>query len=249
MIHANSTTNHAGIKITGDFYDFEKLYESLHTIVGEEGEYYRFDGARLRVLGFCYDLRHAIMGHREVEFVENGMDEDKMKFLSIVGSDKNIYLSCTILWPEALFVMMALNDFVNLYASKQAKGSYRIYSDFRNIWDSSITTVRQFQAAVANCMEETIPIKSINRIFKLMNNDYTWTDDYVTQYLDELNVAFIEMDTEKRLKNISIMAKRIAEKGKGYQQLKEALEQAAREYNCPVSQLRTATEYPEFMDW
>ena len=31
------------------------------------------EGARLRVLEVCYDLRHALMGDREMIFVENGM--------------------------------------------------------------------------------------------------------------------------------------------------------------------------------
>jgi len=56
----------------------------LHDIVGEEGEHLYYGGARLRILGVCYDLRHALMGDRDYEFVENGMDEEKrLKNISI----------------------------------------------------------------------------------------------------------------------------------------------------------------------
>ncbi|WP_238457942.1 DUF6904 family protein [Alkalihalobacterium alkalinitrilicum] len=51
------------------------------------------------------------MGNREVRFVDNGLDQDKMRYLSIAANDKNIYLVCNVLWPEVLFVTMGLNDF------------------------------------------------------------------------------------------------------------------------------------------
>jgi hypothetical protein len=57
------------------------------------------------------------------------------------------------------------------------------------------------------------------------------------------------MDSEKRLKNISIMAKRLAEKDREYQAVKEAMLDAARKYNCHMTELRTSTEYPEIIEW
>lgn len=249
MIQVKCTTNYLGVTICGDFYDFEALYDSLHTIVGDECEWVGYEGVRLRVLGVCYDIRHALMGHREVVFVENGLDPDKMRHLSIVANDKNIYLTCNVLWPEILFVTMALNDFIRLHAKKQAKNNYYAMNDYRNVWDTSIAIVRSFQAVIANCLKETIPETSVNRVVKLMIHDYSWFDNYATQYLDELNCKFIEMDAEKRLKNISIMAKRLAEKGREYQAVKEAVLDAARKYDCHMSEIRSPTEYPEIIEW
>lgn len=250
MIQVKNTPNNTGVTISGDFIDFEALYDSLHEIVGDEGEWEEYEGARLRVLGVCYDIRHALMGNREFMFVENGLDQDKMKQMSVVANDKNIYLSCNVLWPEVLFVLMALNDFIRVYARKQAKGNYFALSDYRNVWDFSIATVRNFQAVIVNCIKGTIPETSINRVIKLMNHDYSWADQYATQYIDELNCKFIEMDAEKRLKNITVMAKRIAEKGREYQAVKEAVLEAARKYNCHMTELRmSTTEYPEIIEW
>ncbi|HLU23427.1 MAG TPA: hypothetical protein VKZ77_13260 [Bacillaceae bacterium] len=250
MIQVKNTPNYIGVTISGDYYDFETLYDSLHAIVGDEWEWEDYEGARLRVLGVCYDIRHALMGHREVMFVENGLDEYKMKQLSVIANDKNIYLACNVLWPEVLFVLMALNDFIRLYAKKQSKGNYYALNDYRNVWDPSIATVRSFQAVIAKCMKETIPETSINRVIKLMNHDYSWADNYATQYLDELNCRFIEMEAEKRIKNITIMAKRIAEKGREYQAVNEAVLKATREYNCHMTEIRMSTsEYPEFIEW
>ncbi|MCD8509455.1 MAG: hypothetical protein LRY73_05940 [Bacillus sp. (in: Bacteria)] len=249
MIQVKTTPNYTGVMICGDFHDFEALYDALHTIVGDEWEWEAYEGARLRVLGVCYDIRHALMGNRGVEFVENGLDHNKMRYLSIVGNDKNIYLVCNVLWPEILFVTMALNDFIKLYAKKQAKNNYNIFSDYRNVWDISITTVRSFQAAIANGLKETIPETSHNRVLKLINHDYAWSDHYATQYLDELNCDFIEMDKEKRLKSISIMAKRLAEKGREYQAVEKAVLDAARKYNCHMTDIKAPAEYPEDIEW
>src|SRR5699024_6846026 len=171
------------------------------------------------------------------------------RFLSITASDKNVYLSCQVFWPEILFVMMALNDFIKMYADKQAKNNFYIFTNFRTIWDPVIASVRQFQSAVATCMEETIPLQSITRILKFMNHDYTWMHHYITQYIDELNVTFSNMDKEKRLKNISIMAKRLVEKGSEYQSLKQTIEAAAVKYNCHTTDLTIGTEYPESINW
>lgn len=55
-----------GVAIYGDFMDFETLYEQLHEIVGDEEDFPAYYDARIRVLGVCYDLRHALMGDREI---------------------------------------------------------------------------------------------------------------------------------------------------------------------------------------
>lgn len=76
MIAIESTANHAGVTIKGDFFDLYALYDALHEVVGDDYEYPYFYDVRLRVLALCYDLRHAFMGDREVAFVDNGLDEE-----------------------------------------------------------------------------------------------------------------------------------------------------------------------------
>ena len=85
MIFAKVTPNYTGIAIYGDFLDFENLYEALHTVVGTEEDYVSYESARIRVLGVCYDIRHALMGDREFEFVDNGMDEDMKRRMSVLA--------------------------------------------------------------------------------------------------------------------------------------------------------------------
>ncbi|WP_134702997.1 hypothetical protein [Ammoniphilus sp. YIM 78166] len=249
MIFAKNTPNNMGIAVYGDYLDIEELYEALHAIVGEEEEYPAYETARLRVLGVCYDMRHALMGNREMEFVENGLDDEKKKWLGVIAPDKNIYLKFHVFWPEMLFVLMALNDFVKLYARKNAKKSYDVMVDKRNIWDPSIAMVRVFQSSVIKCIKETVSDASFPRMMNLMNKDYTWFDHYATQYVDILNCRFMDMDKDKRIKSIPTMAKRLAEFGDEYQQVKNHVFVVAREYNCPISAIRPNVEYPEEFEW
>jgi hypothetical protein len=249
MIYVKNTPQNAGVAIYGDFMDFERLYDSLHNVVGDEDEFISYETARMRVLGVCYDIRHALMGDREIEFVDNGMDEAKMRWLSAITPDKNVYLKINVLWPEILFVSMALNDFLLLYAEKKAKNSYNVLLDKQNIWDESIAHVRVFQAALSSCIKETISQNSFSRMLNLINHHSTCTDGFITQYVDILNCRFLNMNPQKRLKEISIMAKRLAERGEEYQQIKNEIIAAAKHYNCPVDNISPGVNYPEDVEW
>lgn len=250
MIYLKNSLNNAGVSIYGDLLDFDALYEALHIIVGDEDENINYEGARFRVLSVCYDLRHAMMGDREIEFVDNGFNVDKMKAMAVIAPNKNLYLKIDVLWPELLFVTMALNDFVRLHAQKQAKDKYQFMLDKRNIWDSPIAQVRSFQAAIAKCIKEVVSPASFSRMINLLNHDYMWTDGYVTQYLDILNVRFINMDKEKRLKSIPLMAKRLTEREREYSEIESTVLRGAAEFGCRAEDIELqGMEYPDEIDW
>lgn len=42
------------------------------------------------MLGVCYDIRHALMGDREILFVDNGMDTEKMKRMGMIDLNRKI---------------------------------------------------------------------------------------------------------------------------------------------------------------
>jgi len=225
MVYVKNTPNNTGVAVYGDYMDFENFYEALHTVVGDEDEFVGFEAARTRVLGVCYDIRHALMGDREIEFVDNGMDEEKKRRMSVLASDKNVYLKIYVLWPEILFVTMALNDFIRLYARKKAKKSFM------------------------KCIKDTVADTSFRRMMNLINKDYTWFGGYTRQYLDILNCRFIDMHSEKRLKSIPTMAKRLAERGEEYNQIKSEVAAAARHYNTCEDNINPPVDYPEDFEW
>ncbi|SIT04140.1 DUF6904 family protein [Alicyclobacillus vulcanalis] len=179
MLTIKNTPKLAGISISGDYPDLDTLYRSLLAIIGDEGEYGDYEGARLRVLGLMYDIRHAFQGDREIEFVPNGMDEDRMKFLGLIAPEKNLYYACQIYYPEALFVTIALNDFIRLYAKKQARTAPIPLLDKRVQWDAHIATARLFQSLVMSCLREVVTEASFKRIMNLMHKDSVWMDGWI----------------------------------------------------------------------
>lgn len=86
-----------------------------------------------------------------------------------------------------------------------------------------------------------------------MTPSTTWVIDkyegYATQYLDMLNIKFIDMDREKREKNLSIFAKRLAEQDQQYLKQKRQIEEVAREDGVHVNNVIYTKEYPEFLEW
>ena len=211
MIYVENTPNNTGVAVYGDHRDFEGLYEALHDIVGNEDEFLNHEMVRIRVLAVCYDLRHAMMGDREFEFVDNGRDDFKMRKLSVIAPDKNVYLKINVLWPELLFVMMALNDFILLYA-KRRPGCYKSVLDRRNIWMLPFSGA--FQSMVAKCMEETVPQASFTHDEPYEPGLYMDGQLYhsVHRYFERP----VWLQPGKRLKSIPTMAKRLAEQGNEY---------------------------------
>lgn len=250
MLILRHTPNFAGIEVSGDFMDLDALYLALHTVVGDEGEFGDHEGARLRVLGVCYDLRHAFMGDREAEFVPNGMDEARMRLMGMIAPEKNLYYKCNVYYPEVLFVTIALNDFIRLYAKSQAKTAPFPLMDKRNLWDASIANVRLFQSSVVNCVKETVSDASYKRMRNLLHKDYTWTNGYETQYVDMLNIRYLNTENkEERQKSLPVIVKRMVEKGKQYQELERDVKEMARAHNCSDEDISLSWDYPEEIDW
>lgn len=109
---------------------------------------------RLRIAYLvCYDLRHSLMADRGVEFVENGIDDDKIKRLGIIAPNMNVYYKMEVLWPELLFVVIVLNDFIWYYAKIRSKSSCSPFTEWRSLWDPAISHVRMFQSAVTKCLK------------------------------------------------------------------------------------------------
>lgn len=256
MITIKNTENLAGICISGDFNDLDKLVDAFYVITIDEFSEKNKSHIAIstRVLGLCYDLRHAFQGDREVELVDNGMDEDKMKFHSIIAPRNNVYYKCNYLYPEMFFVMLALNELVKLRIRELVKSKY-VYSnvlDKNAIWDGNIATIRSFQAEFMKCVKEVLTEASFTRWLKFMNGDYINIEEIAGQYVDLQNIKYINMTKEKRLKNLATIAKRIAEfrSDTEHREIKEVVAEAAKEHGCCEGDIRLkGIEYPEEILW
>ena len=90
MIKVNPTTNLIGISIRGDYADFNDLIDSIYRLTSFDDDLHDFHyGVKNRLLGLCYDVRHAYMGDRDVVL------EDNVKIGNFVEVKKTVIKSNT----------------------------------------------------------------------------------------------------------------------------------------------------------
>jgi len=249
MIKAELTPRHVGLAISGDYEDLDHLYDALFRIIGEEDEYPSYASARIRVLGLCYDIRHAYMGDRDIRVLDNNMTREKMKLTGKVVHTTNVYYEFQTLMPEILFVVMALNDFCLLRARKESKQQLDPMRHKKIIWDRDIAQIRMLQAAVLDCLSRALEPRAVTRLLNLMIQDYPWMDNYFTQYVDLLNVEIIEMAQEKRLKFVTVLAKRLTElDAPEYLELRHEIKDYAKVRGILPDEVRLDLDYPE-VEW
>ncbi|MGI5839548.1 MAG: DUF6904 family protein [bacterium] len=256
MITVKNTPSLTGVEISGDFNDLDNLVEALHTItIDEDNEKQRqYLDISMRVLGLCYDIRHAGQGDREIRLVDNYMTEEIMQWHSLIAPKNNVCFSCKYLYPEMFFVMLALNELVEVRMKDLAKTKYlyREGTDKKVVWDETIAVIRLFQAEFAKCVKNTLSEASFARWLNSMNGSYIGIEDIAGQYIDLLNIKYINMTKEKRLKNLSSIAKRIAgfRHEDDHKAIKETVSEAAGEYGCEPGAIQLqGIEYPEDYEW
>jgi hypothetical protein len=92
MLIGEATKYGTGIRIIGDDFDLENLYETLHSLAGEEGTI----GSDF-ILSFAYEVRKAFDGNRE-----------KKNYGS--GKNKKIYFGFKLFWADFIVTLNLLRE-------------------------------------------------------------------------------------------------------------------------------------------
>ena len=257
MISIRNTENLTGVTISGDFGDLFALVDSFHDITIDEysEKYHEYIEASTRMLGICYDIRHAYMGDREIALVDNNLDEDKKKWHSIKAPNQNVYYECNCLYPEMIFAMITINELINVRIkalTKKNSLSYDLYIDKKVIWDKTITVLRGFQRAFTECVRETLTPNLYLRWLSSISKPYVPIHLMAKQYLDIINLKYIDMPKERRLKNFTAITRRIADywNDDEYHEVKRGIAQAAKIHGCAESEIALrGVDYPDEIEW
>ncbi|ADH97809.1 DUF6904 family protein [Salisediminibacterium selenitireducens] len=242
MIKAELTPNHIGIAVSGDFHDFEQLYEAIHELIPDEGsEDIDYHYPNLRALGFCYDLRHAMMGHRDIFLVDHGMSEETLRYHEIVTSPRNLYLSFPTLVPEMLFVLMVLRHYTN---SPRERPS-RTMLDYH----SAVAIVNHFDNAVMQCFRQVLTERKFINTSRSIQAGSHVLARYLTLYLDKINLDYFELEQDERTDKISIYAKRLGERGRDYEKIEREIREAAKQHGVRPEQIRYTQSFPDIIEW
>lgn len=239
MLSLQSTELLTGVRISGDFWDLDELVTSLHHIVGDDNRYYDFQGARLRILSVCHNIREATKGERNIELVANALNKGMMKKHQIIAPDKNIYYSVEILWPEILFIAIAINDFIRLHEEH-----------FDNTgWNIHIAVSRQFQAKIAQCLTEHLTQEQYNAFWELMDTKRPTMFRYATQFVDILNLEYLKLSKEEREENLVAFLYKLILEDEEYTEFRQQLLDTATQTKSPLHELELDIVYPDVIEW
>lgn len=239
MLSIQSTEQLTGARISGDFWDLDELITAIYAITGDDKKYYDYQGARLRILGVCYNLRHATQGDSHIKFVGNGLTKSILTRHQMIVPEKNVYFSTELLWPELIFTAIALNDFIRLHQERIDASD----------WNIHIATIRKFQATVAECLEQELDEEEYLVFLKMLHQKTPLTFRYATQYVDILNLEYIDLSAEERKAHLAAFALRLMLEDEEYIALKEQLIEAAKTTKNALHELQININYPEKIIW
>lgn len=239
MLTIQNTGLFTGVRIGGDYWDLDEVITAIQHLVGNEKIYYDYQGSRLRILGVCHKIKQAIHGECNLDFVSNGLNKVIMKEHQIIAPDKNIYYSVEVLWPEIMFTILALNDFIKLHEER-----------FDNTgWNIHIAISRKFQAAVATCLMEHLTEEQYIAFWELMDTKRPSTFRYATQYVDVLNLQLLQLSAEERKESLAAFLFKLILEDEEYMDIKTQLLETANLTKSPLHDLELDITYPDTIDW
>jgi hypothetical protein len=239
MLSITQTENLTGAIISGDYWDLNEINQAFYAVVGDENKYYDWEGSRQRVLGISYEIRQAIQGDRSVDFVSNGLTKESMKHHELVTLEKNIYYSVEVLWPELLFTTIALNDFSRLYAKEHTHPSLDVH----------IATIRKFQSAVGEALQTILTKNDHSQFMTLLSRNETNVQEYAIQYVDMLNLHYINSSKEQRRNNLGTIALKLAVQDKEYEAFRNQVIHSANKTKSDIHDMSITKKYPEEIEW
>lgn len=255
MLKTKPTEHLMGITIQGDYNDFFELVDSIYSITGlEEDSADMYYGVKNRLLGICYDIRHAYQGDRNVILVDNNMDDDKMKWHEMITPEQNVYYSVEVLFPEAIFVAAAVPN-MHMFSDKYY-GSRAIKSEM-NIPPVPFSNLMRDKAnldvlcsGIWQALGQVIGDEELEKIihaYHLARESYM---DYATQYIDKCNIELYKTAVDKRKDKLRNIAKRIVKKPQAYFSMERNLKYWAKEYKTSIYNLTDPKlVYPEEIIW
>jgi len=252
MLRIKPTEHLTGITIQGDYNDFYELTESIYRLTccadDKTNLYY---GVENRLLGLCYEIRHAYMGTREIVLEDNGMHEDLMKWHEIITPTKNVYYSVNILFPQAIFVAASVPTMYwyarRLYGTKRKNEDldYELPAVPYAYYLRDKANLEVLCAGIWQSLGEAVGDEELQKLMKMVQRleegEYI---RYATHYIDKCDMELLKTPVDKRRDKLKNIAKRILKKPAAYENMKRDLEYWAKEYNVSIYDL----SIPDFED-
>ena len=255
MIQTKPTEHLTGITIQGDFKDFYGLVDSIYRMTGLEEDYADYYyGVKNRLLGMCYDIRHAFMGDREIVLNDNGMDKEKMKWHGQITPTQNVYYSVNVLFPEAVFIAASVPKMYIFSSGYYGERGNREYEELPPLpfadYIRDKANLDVLCAGIWQALGETVGDDELEKIIYLMRRTDENYINYATHYIDKCNLELLKTEADKRKDKIRNIAKRIVKKPQAYKNMENDLKYWAKEYKTTIYEIEDpGLKYPEDIEW
>lgn len=261
MISAKPTEHLTGVLIEGEYEDFYEMVESIYRMTGLEEDYNdRYWSVKNRLLGICYDIRHAFQGDRNVKLVDNGANDELMMWHSMVMPQQNLHYSVEVLFPEALFVAFSIPELYlpsSVYYGQRARKLQKKEEQPRKFVDRYADYIRDqamldmLSSVILSAFADVIGDEDFEKVLSQRGKSYGYEyEHYATQYVDKCNAEYLKTVPEKRKDKLRNIAKRLLKKPDAYRNLLSDLEYSARRHGCSIHELHDPDlEYPETIEW
>ena len=252
MLSVKTTKMLAGVTISGTYSDLDLLYDALFNVIGTDRCYNGYYQSQLRVMGLCYEIRHAYQGDRQES--ENDYGE---KIYSL-----NYY------WPEIIFLYAVLEDFI-LYSRMsccylQQEGiekqflNKEIIEERKERLPDDAAYVEYFRSLIKNALGRTIDEKKFKRLITYFDYKFDYSGtlrkmifvDYCTQWVDIQNVKYLKRAPEKRRSYLATIAEKIIYDNYDYKYLRHDLLEYEKELKTPYYEIELeGMQYPDKIEW
>lgn len=259
MITAKPTEHLNGIMIEGEYDDFSEMVESIYRMTGLEEDYNDFYwSVKNRLLGICYDIRHAYQGDRNVKLVDNGVDEELMKWHSMILPRQNVHYAVEVLFPEAVFVALSVPEMYIMssrYYGNTARSIKKKTSDSGFFPQTYANYIRDkalldtLCSVIFTALAEVIGDEEVEKLLHQRGGQHLYSH-YAAQYVDKCNLDYLKTAQEKKVDKLRNIARRLVKKPAAYDNLKRDLEYSAKTYGCSIHELHDPKlVYPEKIEW
>ena len=263
MLQVEMTPQLLGIRIRGDYDALNDLYDAIHrlTVTSESPDPDQHgtpneEAMSTRLLALCYDLRHAYMGTRGLERVPSGVDPDACDWYDLPAdqiSRYNMAFSVEVLYPEAMYELLALSYLVNRRGMQlERKGSNRLAGQTRREFDQDSAIVRLYQSRVIDAVARMASKGRFTRILESLQRGWPDAPAMYLQWLDVINADYLGMSRKRREESVATVVRDLAEflYNDQYLQIQREVAQAAKKYNCPRTEIKLNIDWPDTdPDW
>lgn len=238
MLALCNTENLAGVRISGDYWDFEELKQAVEKLISFH-PVTDINTSIISLRNFCEHLSKTLAGESHIETTYNGMNDTIKTNFDTNFPSQNIYFSTERFWPEIYFNLFCLNKLLDEFYKTHEKRKFSPY----------VLTIQKFQANIFQCINL---ITGPKECLKLEADLYKQTmniNNYPLQYIDLLNLKYLSFSKNERSLYFTKIIRSLYNENREYMLFKHRLQLLSKNTDTALHSVRLEFDYPKKINW